>query len=983
MNALLIALLAAAAPPQDPAVPDPETIRAALAPAEGFEVSLIAAEPEIVDPIAMAFDEKGRLWVVEMPGYPNGGLAEHPPRVPGRIKILADFREGRYRKATVFATGLDFPTSVLPYRRGAIVAAAPDLLYLEDADGDGRADDRRVLYTGFGRKNIQALVNGLLWGLDNWVYGLGAGNGGEIRCPDRPELAPVSLGGRAFRFRPDEPGRFEAESGLGGQYGLAEDDSGRRFTCANPAHLKEIVLPDRYLARAPYLAAPPAVVDIPEHGAAARLYRISPFEGWRVERTRRRAGSAEAPRFSKTELVPGGYVTSASGLTVYRADLFPAAYRGNIFVCDPANNVVHRDVLIPEGVRHRARRAAEETEREFLSSRDVWFRPVFLALGPEGALYVADFTREVIETPLSLPDDLKASLNLESRGAGRIWRIAPKGAAADLSPRLDAASDEDLARALAHPNAWRRLTAQRLLVQDRRRGAVPHVRALLGAPEPLARLHALWTLDGLGALEAPDVERALKDTQPRVREHAVRLSEGRLKEAAPLAPLAEDPDPRVRCQLAFTLGQDRLPGWKEPLTRLLERETDPYLRAAALSSAGDEPLEFLRALPGDAPAGTDLARLIGLRRLEGEIARLLVLLDERGPDAARAARLHALAEGLRQRRPVPLDVPSAREPLARLRARADGKVRAAAGEVAALVRTAGEAERAAEREKALAVAFDPERPEAERVEAIRLLAHPPLAGRLAELLGPRHPEAVQRAAIDALDALAGADVVEICAARWRRLTPAVRERALAAAFARKERLGPLLAAIERGDIPADSLDPARRADLLGFPDAALAARARAALQAAGPDPGRFEAFRGALALKGDASRGEATFRKLCLSCHAAGNEGVAIGPNLASVRDNPPEQILRNIVEPNLAVLPNYVPYVVETRDGRILSGVVAASTAGSITLRRPGAEDVTVYRKDIVNFSAGRLSPMPEDLLKGLDLQQVADLLEFVRQIK
>lgn len=964
-------------------MPDPETARAALVPSEGFEVTLVAAEPEVVDPIAMAFDEKGRLWVVEMPGYPNGGLAESPPRAPGRIKILTDFREGRYRKAAVFATGLDFPTSVLPYRKGAIVAAAPDLLYLEDADGDGRADRRRVLYTGFGRKNIQALVNGLLWGLDNWVHGIGAANGGEVRCPDRPDLPPVSLAGRAFRFRPDEPGRFEPESGLGGQYGLAEDDAGRRFTCANSAHLKEIVLPDRYLARAPYVAAPPAVIDIPEHGAAARLHRLSPFENWRVERTRRRAGSAEAARFSKTELVPGGYVTSASGLALYRADLFPEPYRGNAFVCDPANNVIHRDVLVPEGVRHRARRADEEKEREFLASRDVWFRPVFLALGPDGALYVADFTREAIETPLSLPDDLKASLNLDSRGAGRIWRVAPKGAAPDLSPRLDAASDEDLARALGHPNAWRRLTAQRLLVQDRRRGALPAVRALLEAPRPLARLHALWTLDGLGALETADVARALRDPDPRVREHAVRLSEGRLEEAAPLAPLADDPDPRVRYQLGFTLGQDRLPGWKEPLTRLLARETDPYLRAAALSSAGEEPLEFVRALPGDAPAGADLARLVGARVVPSEIAGLLLRIDERGPDAARAARLRALAQGLRRRRRAPLDVPEARETLARLLAHPDGAVRTAAAEVAALVRTAREEDRAAERENALALAFDPERPERERAEAVRRLGHPSLTGRLAELLDPRHPEAVQGAAVDALEALPGPEVVEICAARWRKLTPAVRARALAAAFARKERLAALLSALERGDVPADSLDPARRAELLGFPDAALAARARAALQALPPDPRRFEAFRGALALKGDAARGEATFRKLCLSCHALGKEGVAIGPNLASVRDNPPEQILRNIVEPNLVVLPNYVQYVVETRDGQIVSGVLAASTAGSITLRRPGAEDVTVYRKDIVNFSAGRLSPMPEDLLKGLSLQDVADLLEFVRQIK
>ncbi|HZT80062.1 MAG TPA: PVC-type heme-binding CxxCH protein, partial [Gemmataceae bacterium] len=358
---------------------------------KGFRVELVAAEPQVVDPVAMAFDEDGRIYVAEMRGYPNGGIAEGHI-TSGQVRLLEDRDgDGVYETATVFADGLRFPTGVMPWKGGLLVANAPDILFLEDTDGDGKADRTRRLYTGFGLQNIQQLINSLQWGLDNWVYGVAGNNGGMITSPEAPKMAPVALNGRGVRFHPEVPGLLEPTSG-GGQYGLAPDDWQNWFTATNSQHLRHIVLPDHYLRRNPSLAVSAVTLDIPDHGAACKVHRLSPFEAWRVERTERRAKGPDARRFPSTELVPGGYITSACSPVVYAADLFPAAYRGNTFVCDPANNLVHRDVLEAKGATFVAHRG--DADSEFLASTDTWFRPVHLSIGPDGALYVLDFYRE-------------------------------------------------------------------------------------------------------------------------------------------------------------------------------------------------------------------------------------------------------------------------------------------------------------------------------------------------------------------------------------------------------------------------------------------------------------------------------------------------------------------------------------------------------------------------------------------------------------
>jgi putative membrane-bound dehydrogenase-like protein len=966
---------APAPPPPDVSPLDPARARASFRIPPGYEIDLAASEPDIIDPVAMAFDEKGRLYVAEMPGYPNNDTAEGKARVPGRIRLLENpDAHHRYRKSTVFVTGLNFPSSVMPWRRGILVACAPDLIYFEDTGGDGHADVRRVLYTGFGRKLIESLANGLQWGVDNWVYGLGSSNGGEIRSVERPEKPAVPLHGRGFRFRPDVPGSLEPILS-GGQFGLAVDEWGRWFTCTNGEHLRHIVLEGRYPSREAYVPSPAALLDIPDHGAACKLYRASPFEAWRVERTTRRASSADTrARMPATELVPGGFVTSACGLAVLG---------GEVFVCDPANDVVHRDVLFPSGVSFTARRRPEETDREFLASTDPWCRPVNLATGPDGALYMADFYREVIEGVSFIPADIreKLHLNVESGGRGRIWRIAPSGRKAQAG--------DGWARALAHPDEWWRMTAQRVLVQDGRKEAVPEIRALLAeTPLALGRLHALWTLAGLGALDAATVERALQDPEAGVREHAVRLSEGRLASVDPLLALVEDPSARVRFQLAYTLGEFKGARRLEALAGLARRDgAEPYLRAAILSSAGEDALDLDRLAAGAPDAfARDLAALVGARLKGGEIVELLGRSARGGTEGRRAGTLLGLADGLRQRRQRRVYLPDARAALQSLLADGAEAVRRAAGGLSGLIRTMSDEELGEAVRKAKAAALEESRPLDERVEAARMLGSGgfgEVAGALRALIGPTQAGAVQQAALQSLDAQDDPGVVRIIAEGWRRLTPPVRERALEVLFGRKDRLVPLLEAFEKGEIPPDQLDGRRRAQLTSFPDRGIAERARKIFQEPAMDPKLFDQFKGALDLPGDASRGQASFRKLCLACHQAGGEGKAVGPNLAIVRDNPPEQILKNILYPSLVIAPNFVQYLVETRDGQVLNGIIVEAGGAGITLRRQGAEDATLLRKDIRNLVSSPVSLMPEDLLKGMSLQDVADLLQFVRTSK
>lgn len=958
--------------PKPPGALTPKEEQASFKLPDGLKIEFVATEPDIVDPVAMCFDAKGRMYVCEMRGYPNGGVGTGN-ETRGKIKCLEDKDgDGVFETVTTFAEGLRFPMGVMSYKGGLLVAVAPDLLYLEDTDGDGKADKTTVLYTGFNLANIQQMVNGLQWGLDNWVYGICGSDGGIITSPQQKDMPAVSLRNRGFRFKPDVPGSLEPTSS-GGQYGLTADDYQRWFTATNSQHLRQIVLPEHYLKRNPYLAASAVTLDIPEHGAAAKVFRISPFEPWRVERTTRRAGAPDAKRFPTTELVPGGYITSACSPLIYTADLLPKEYRGNNFVCDPANNLVHRELLKDKGAVFTAVRAYED--KEFLASTDNWFRPVDLKIGPDGAIYVLDFYREVIETPLSLPDDIKKQLNLESRGRGRIWRIAPKDFKPAKMPDLSAMTAKQLAEELASANPWRRITAQQLIVEKPNKDAVARVRELLpttkGTP---GRANLLWTLHGLGELKIDDLKPAYDDPEAGVRETASRLSEPFFGDSAALCAragkLAADPAPRVRFQLAFSAGEMPTTDAAKVLAAILEKDaSDSWTVTAALSSAKLCGFEILEGLTekGKQPNAQIVARLAAMVGAKGDakhITRVLELVAEGRAPGADAALLDGLGQGMRaSATPLPawwVKPPAeAAAVMPKLRKRFDT--------AAATVRD----------EKAAAP---------DRIAAAGLLAYGPFdaAGTaLADALTPSTPGNVQIAAVRSLSTHTDAKVSELLLKNFGSFSPALRREALDALLGRADRALKLLDAVEAKKVSSSEFALAQVQQLKAHPNAGVRARALAVFkQTADADRAKVvKEYATALDLKGDAMKGRAVFKKTCAACHKLDGVGFDVGANLlASLPNKSGEDLLVAVFDPNREVDPRYVSYNVVTADDRVLNGVVAAETPTSITLRRADGKDDTILRSNIASLRSTGLSLMPVGLEKELPPQDVADLFAYLR---
>lgn len=957
-----------------PPAPGPRSPKDELATfriAKGFEAQIVASEPGVVDPVAMCFDEKGRIFVCEMRGYPNGGIG-HGKETRGKIKCLEDRDgDGVFETVRTFAEGLRFPMGLLPYKGGLIVAVAPDILYLEDADGDGKADKTTVLYTGFGLDNIQQMVNCLQWGLDNWVYASAGNNGGTITSPQKPDMPAVTLRGRGIRFKPSVPGSLEPTSG-GGQYGLSADDDQRWFTATNSQHLREIVLPDHYLRRNPYLPVTAVTIDIPEHGAAAKVFRVSPFEPWRVERTRQRAGSPDAKRFSSTELVPGGFITSACSPLIYTADLLTGQH-GHNFVCDPANNLIHREKLEEKGAIFVAKRI--DPDSEFFASTDNWFRPVHLCIGPDGAIYVLDFYREVIETPLSLPEDIKKQLNLESRGRGRIWRIAPTGFQPQKMPDVSKFTAAQLADELLSPVSTRRLIAQRLIVERQSKDVVNHIIRRAGdAVGKPGRANLLWTLDGLGVLRVEDVRPLFEDRRPGMREQALRLAEPFFARSADLrtaaAARATDPSPQVRFQCALSVGAMPPDAAAGVLAKILTNPAcDSWTQTAALSSAVGCTFELIDTLSKEptptAPVLKRLASMVGAKGDVAEVVRVLHLISEgKGGAAVSAALLDGLGQGMRSSK-APLSTWWTKPP---------------AGAEAAMKRLRGRFETAA------AIVRDENAKPGARVTAAGLLALGPFeiaASGLAEALTPTAPVDLQVAAVRALAAHPDPKVSELLLLGWNGYGPTVRKEVLDVMLARPDRTLVLLAAVEKKKVAAREVDTARVQQLKAHPNAAVRKRAAAVFRSAiNADRAKVVAeYAAALNLKGDATRGKTVFSMKCSACHKLDGVGHDVGANLlAALPNKSGEDLLTAVFDPNREVDPRYVSYQVNTADGRVLTGVITAETPTSITLRRAdGAED-TILRSNLESQRSTRLSLMPEGLEKELGKQDVADLFAYLR---
>ncbi len=564
---------------ESPALSPAEALKTFYLP-PGYSVELVASEPLVKDPVAVDWDAEGRLWVVEMPGYMRNILGENERDPVGRVIVLEDENgDGRMDTRTVFADGLVLARAVKVLDRGVLVGEPPNAWLMRDTNGDLRMDTKELVTNQYGRLEAdpQNNANEFHWGLDNWMHL--AAQDIELRLKN---------------------GAFEVRRTLRrGQWGVAEDDAGRIYRNTNESALHVDLVPSVYFARNPNL--------LRTRGSYERLADDNPDLNivWPVRPT---PATNRAYQFGilRADGSLARY-TAVCGPLVYRGDRLPADLYGNVFVAEPAANLVSRIVLSDDGTTLGARKAYGRGE--FLASTDERFRPVYLSNAPDGTLYVVDMYRGILEDRLSMTEYLRDQIlarKLEQPiGLGRIYRVVHETTRRDPARALASASPAQLVAMLSHRNGWWRDNAQRLLVERRPRSVIPALARLAqSAPDWRTRLHALWTLDGMDAIDPAAVTRALGDVSRDVRAAAVRLAERWL--GRPNHPLhavvlkrLQDADWAVRRQLAASLGA------------LPASERDPAV-ISLLDAHADDPVTLDAALSG--LRGGDAAVLEGLMR---------------------------------------------------------------------------------------------------------------------------------------------------------------------------------------------------------------------------------------------------------------------------------------------------------------------------------------------------------------------------------
>lgn len=940
---------------------------------DGFRAEVVASEPLIHDPVSIDFDENGRAFVIQLPRYNAYVVKEFRPR--GSIALLEDTNgDGRYDQSTIYAEDFNYPTAVACWDGGVFVGDAPDLLYLKDTDGDGKADERRTVLTGFGSdKAGEAHLNSFRWGFDNRFHISTNLSGGDVRVAADESAKPVSVRRRGILLDPRDLSNFTLTSG-GGQHGMSMDDFGRKFVCSNSVPAQTLVYDDRYVARNPHLAAPNAAVDIAPEGKFTKLFRISPPEPWRELRTRlRRTGKF---RGSDEGGKPFGFFTGATGITIYRGDAWPAEYRGNLIVGDVANNLVYRANLEPNGVSLTARRA--DAEVEFLASRDIWFRPVQFANAPDGSLFVLDMYRELIEGAAFLPPEFFEFINVVGgHDRGRIYRVVPTQFEQRVIPKLGEASVDELVALIEHANGWHRDTASRLIYQRQDQAAVTGLRKLArGSKSPVGRMTAMHSLRGLGALDETTLLLGLGDGDQRVRIQAIRLAEDVAPESTTvrvaLTALTDDKELDVRYQLAYSLGSFESRERNLALTRLTHSDgADTWMQLAiqsSLANGGDEVFRMLardEAFRGTAHGKTLLTRLVNQISAADRPFEIATVVREINAlpdtDQGLSESLVRTLVGSRQG-----------EDRQKLLAAASGRASELVGQLLTTAR------------KTLDDEDESEARLDQRIQAVQTLGLGTFEGdakRFQNLFELRQSPRIQLAAIDTLAGFDKPQVATILIEAWPSLSPAVRSHAAETLFSRGPWINAYLKAVASGAVGRADVSPSRIALLKVHPDESIRQQVSEVFSA----PNSSErsdvvaAYQPALQLKGDAERGRALFKKNCSACHRLEGVGTAIGADLKAISDRGDASVLLNILDPNREVKPKFVSYVVVTTDGRVTAGMIVAENANGLTMRRPDGMQFTIQRVDIEQLRGTGLSFMPEGLEKEINHQAMADLLSYL----
>ncbi|MBZ5855529.1 PVC-type heme-binding CxxCH protein [Flavihumibacter profundi] len=957
----------------------------------GFKIELLAAEPLISDPVDMEIDEYGRLYVVEMHGYPLDKTGS------GVIKLLYDTNgDGQLDKSTVFADGLTLPNSIMRWKKGVIITDAPNVLYFEDTNNDGKADIKDTLLTGFALSNPQHNLNSPVLGMDNWIY-LGhegavatqtyqkefGDEGTEIYYPAQPNGPRLdkNASGRSVRFRPDQH-LLETTSSIT-QFGHTFDQWGHHLLVTNANHIIQEVMPATYLKRNPYLVVTDATESLSDHGNAAEVFPITKNPEHQL-------------------LTDIGVITSACGLTAYLGGAFPAPFNNASFVAEPVSNLVHVDRLTEKGASFIASRI--HPHKEFLASTDAWFRPVNMYIGPDGALYVVDYYREIIEHPEWMGEDVVKSGKLyNGHDMGRIYRITPTGTkAADWTKglKLGDATSEQLVAQLANPNIWWRLNAQRLLVDRKDKSVLHALEQMAQNPKaPLGRLHALWTLEGIDALTPQIIEGALKDNQPGVRENAIKLAELHL-DAAPglskaLFSLQDDTDAKVKFQLLCTLGSVNSPEALTARNKLLFKDiNDEWVQLAALSgaTANTESLlnivldSFHKGMPAYISLVHRISAIIGGSGNAAVIHRLIKKAVNVQDGDWPAPLLAGLAQGLQSQK-TPAAFTGEQDILVKtFFDHPSADTRKACLDLLKVMGMPNVASKNEAIKKAMAIVVDEHQPEDKRVECIRFLAlgNPaPYADQLKKLIAPFERSSIQVAAVYTLSNIPDTIATHYLLTQWNNLTPEIQDAAMNTFLEDDRRVAMLLNAIEAGIVQPASVGWQRSVQLMAQSNLKLREKARLLLTKTEAEAEKVnKAYQQSLTMNGDIAKGKTVFQKNCATCHQVrGEMGISFGPDLGTVHNWSVDAIMANILAPNLSISSGFDLWEVVQTNGETFQGIIASETATAIKLKNAIAEERMINRTDIKSLRALNMSAMTSGLEKQVNQQQMADLLAFLKQ--
>jgi len=919
--------------------------------ADDLQVDVVAAEPLVVDPVAIEFGADGKLWVVEMRDYPQGIDGNLQPG--GVVKFLDDLdRDGVYDRATVFLKDLAFPTGIMAWKRGVLICTAPDVIYAEDTDGDGAADVQRTVLTGFATHNYQARVNSLTPGLDHWVYASGGLFGGVIESFNGET---VDVTNRDFRFHP-ETGELEPVSGRT-QQGRVRDDWGGWFGCRNGSLCLHYPVDESYYRRNRFVPSPPAEVAVPRGPDASQLFPVGDLVQFHLSGQR-------------------GRPTSACGLGLYRDVALGEAFYGNAFVCEPVNQLVHRRVLRAEGVTFAGDRAEEEQQREFLTSTDNWFRPVQMRTALDGSLLIVDMYRYLIEHPKFLSPESVEQLNVRAgETRGRIYRITRKGQPLKPVPTLRSLDSTDLARLMDSRNGTLRDMVQQELELRDDPSALPVLRKLAAESEfPACRLQALWTLNALRSLDSRILQSRIDDVHPGVRRSAVRLAERFLNESPELAASVleqarQEKDEAVLLQLAYSLGDLQGDEATRALLKLMQEHAGSvYIRSAVLTSFEPErlPSAITTLLPqlADQPQLLSLLNeLTGMAVASSQPAVLNEILELLTADAvARPSVPNWEWSLLKQLLHSPQVDPLTRsEPFLH--------------QIAVLSRrgrqvVSDEGQPVERREAALGFVLSLEQNQTDLDFVARLLA-------------PQSPLTLQIAAVKSLIAIQNSNARTLIFENWKQFTPALQAEVLNELLLRETTTEELLDRVEQNVVQRTQVDLANQQRLLDHKNERIRSRA-AKLFSSVSSASREEVLKQYESIdleKGDLERGRQVFVKQCASCHRLDGTGHAVGPDLAALTDQSKSFLLTAILDPNKAIDGRYASYLAVTDDGKLNTGILVSEQSNSITLKAQQGKMLTILRTQIEELINTGKSLMPEGLERDIPPAAMADLLVYLQE--